>query len=89
MPSDHVHADNWAILREMSLRDMNIGLAPLGNVVQVQLTKAGTQVTIGWPGDIVAKLARGEFLGGLILADAEQYAQIRKELENKRKGLED
>lgn len=75
--------NNWEVLKVMSARDMDIGLAPLSNVegVTYNQRKGGSLVRIGFPGNILGKIARGGYLGGLILADAAQYEQVRKELE--------
>ena len=75
--------NNWDVLKVMSARGMDIGLAPLSNIERLNFVKrkGGTLVQIGYPGNILAKIVRGGYLGGLILADAEQYEQVRKELE--------
>lgn len=82
----HSSVNNWDVLKTMSARNMDIGLAPLSNVEGVTYikSKGGCVVRIGFPGNIVGKIARGGYLGGLILADADQYEQVRKELEDRR-----
>lgn len=82
----HGEVNNWDVLKAMSARNMDIGLAPLSNVegVTYNQRKGGSLVRIGFPGNILGKIARGGYLGGLILADADQYEQVRKELEDRR-----
>ena len=70
------------IMRVMSDRDMNIQIAPLGNVVNLKKVKAGTEVTIGVAGDMVGSIYLGKFVGGLFLCDKEQYRQIEAELQS-------
>jgi hypothetical protein len=71
------------VLKVMCERNMDIRLSTLDNMRQIKKIKGGTQVTIGIHGDVVLGLATGKFVGGLLLADAEQFRQIEKEL----KGL--
>lgn len=80
--------NNWNVLKIMSARNMDIGLAPLSNVegVTYNQKRGGSLVRIGYPGNILGKIARGGYLGGLILADVEQYAQVRRELEIAARG---
>ena len=73
--------NNFDILKTMSERNLDIRLAPLGNILRAQLTKKGTQITIGFPGDVVAAVMDGKFVGGLLLADRKQYNAVAKELE--------
>lgn len=75
--------NNWDVLKTMSARNMDIGLAPLSNLegATYNQRKGGSLVRIGYPGNILAGIARHEYIGGLILANAEQYEQVRKELE--------
>ena len=72
---------NFDVLKTMSQRGMSVQLAPLDNIVELRKVKAGTNVTIGVAGDVVGAIYNNKFVGGLILADAEQYRQIKNELE--------
>lgn len=72
--------NNWDVLKVMSARNMDISLAPLSNIEGATHSKKGTLVRIGFAGNVVGGIARGDYVGGLILANAEQYEQVRKEL---------
>ena len=73
--------NNFDVLKTMAERNLKISIAPLSNVIRANYyAKRGTEVTIGCAGQIVVELERGAFVGGLILADREQYEQICKEL---------
>lgn len=73
--------NSFDVLKAMSAANKDIRLAPLGNILRVQKVKAGTQITIGCEGDLVGAIARGDFVGGFILADKRQYAETERELE--------
>lgn len=75
--------NNFDVLKAMAAANLDIQLAPLDNLVRATAGKAGTQVTIGVPGNIVGALMNGKYLGGLILADAKQYAETRRKLSTK------
>lgn len=75
--------NNFDILKIMGERNMDIRLAPLSNVLNIQKVKMGTKVTIGIDGDIVTKFLNDGYVGGLILADANQFENIKNELEKK------
>jgi hypothetical protein len=69
------------ILKTMCDRNLDVRLSTLDNVIQLRKVKAGTNITIGFYGDVVAGITVGKFVGGLLLADNEQFQAIRKELE--------
>ena len=75
--------NGFDVLKAMSVANKDIRMAPLSNILRVQLTKAGTQITIGFEGDVVGAIANGRFVGGLILADAQQFAETERELSHK------
>jgi hypothetical protein len=74
-------ANNFDVLKAMSRANGKIQLAPLANIISVRKVKAGTQVTIGVAGDLVADFARGRFVGGLVLADREEFELTAKEID--------
>lgn len=74
--------NNFDVLKRMGEQNLDVRLAPLENVVRVQMTKRGTQVTIGCLGDLVAAFAQGRFTGGLILADTRQFEEVKRHLEH-------
>lgn len=73
--------NNFDVLRVMGERNLDIRLSPLDNVIRLLKVRAGTQVTIGIAGDVVAAFAKSEFCGGLILANKKQFDEVREELE--------
>lgn len=80
---------NFDVLKEMGKRNLDIRLSPLDNITRLQRTKAGTQVTIGVAGDVVAALGvNHKFVGGLLLADREQFESVRAEMAGAKSGAE-
>lgn len=74
--------NNFDVLKAMGERNMDVQLAPLSQVTNLKKVRAGTQVTIGVGGDVVAAIGiENKFVGGLILADKTQFATVRAELE--------
>ena len=73
--------NNFDVLKEMGKRNLNIQMAPLGNIIKMRKLKAGTQVTIGVAGDVITRITFGEVVGGLILADKKQFDDVKGELE--------
>jgi hypothetical protein len=72
---------NFDVLKMMGERNLSISLSPLDNITNLLKTKHGTKVTIGVAGDVVAALGlENKFVGGLILADKEQFHAVRSEL---------
>ena len=71
---------SFDVLKVMSERDMDIRLAPLENIAELKKVKAGTEVTIGVEGDLVGAIFNGKFVGGLILADRDQFQRVKQEL---------
>lgn len=69
------------VLKIMCARNLNIQLAPMENIAELKKVRAGTEVTIGVAGDMVGAIFKGKFLGGLILADKDQFDEIKRELE--------
>lgn len=72
--------NNFDVLKKMGERGKNIQMAPLGNITNMQKVKAGTQITIGFAGDVITGITFGRFVGGLILADKEEFDAIKSEL---------
>ena len=74
------------VLKVMCERNMDIRLSTLDNVTELRKVKAGTRITIGFYGDVVSGIALGKFVGGLLLANNEQFQAIKKELESAMTG---
>lgn len=75
-------ANSFDVLKEMGERDMNVMLAPLSNIIRANKVKAGTQITIGFAGDVIAGIMDGKYVGGLILADKEEFERVKREIES-------
>ncbi len=78
---DRPKVSGFDVMKEMSRRNMDIRLSTLDNISEVCKVKAGTKITIGFYGDVVGAIATNKFVGGLLLADKEQFESVRKELE--------
>jgi hypothetical protein len=73
---------HFDICKAMAMEGLDIRIAPLENVINLRKVKAGTQVTIGVEGDVVAAIGiENKFVGGLLLMDREQYFSTKKRLE--------
>jgi hypothetical protein len=74
---------HFDVCKVMSERNLDIRLAPLDNITNMKTAHKGmdTDITIGFPGNIISSVLNGKFVGGLLLCDAEQYKQIKAELE--------
>ncbi len=73
--------DNLEILSKMSSENKEIMLAPLSNITAAQTGKDGYgRVTIAVPNSVIQHLAvcDGYYVGGLILANAEQFNEIKE-----------
>ena len=69
------------VLKVMCARNMDIRLSTLDNIIELRKVKAGTNITIGFYGDVVGAIANGNFVGGMLLANSEQFQSVKKELE--------
>jgi hypothetical protein len=72
------HFDSCSVMCE---RNMDIKLSPLDNITDIEFNKGNTLITIGAEGSIFKGLANNEYIGGLLLCNAKQYQEIRKELD--------
>lgn len=72
-------ANHFDVLKVMSARDLEIMFGP--DILRINKVKAGTQVTVGIAGDLVARIADGELHGGLMLWNVAQFKAIKAELE--------
>jgi hypothetical protein len=61
--------------------DKALKLAPMSNIMQARKVKAGTKVTIGVEGNVVAQILTRQFVGGLILCDRSRYEEVKAEME--------
>jgi len=73
---------HFDICKVMAAENLDIQIAPLENVTNLRKVKAGTQVTIGVGGDVVAAIGlENKYVGGLLLCNREQYFAIKERLE--------
>lgn len=70
------------VLKVMCERNLDIRLSTLDNVRSARKVKGGTEIKIGFFGDVVTGIAKGRFCGGLLLADFKQFQEIKKEVES-------
>lgn len=76
--------DNFDVLSKMSAANKEIMLAPLSNITAAQSGKDGYgRVTIAVPNDAIQilSLSDGYYVGGLLLANAEQFNETKKDME--------
>jgi hypothetical protein len=69
-------------LRMAETNDKALRLAPLANILNMKVVKAGTQVTIGVEGNVLARIMSGEFCGGLLLCETKRFDELKAEMEN-------
>lgn len=74
-----VKVNHFDVIRVMAERDLEIMFGP--DILQMNKVKAGTQVTVGLPGDLVFRIADGQLRGGLMLWNKEQFDAITEELQ--------
>jgi len=67
--------------RMKELDDAALRLAPLSNIIKARAVKAGTKITIGWPGNIVGEILNDKFVGGLLLVDKARFDALKLEME--------
>jgi hypothetical protein len=68
--------------RMAETNDKALRLAPLANILNMKVVKAGTQVTIGVEGNVLARIMSGEFFGGLLLCETKRFDELKAEMEN-------
>jgi hypothetical protein len=77
-------ATAFQVFQEMhETNNRALKLAPLGNLVRAKKTKAGTEITIGVPGDVVTPFVMGSLIGGLIFCDADEFERVLAEMERR------
>ena len=79
MPSEVGAFEVFARMAETD--DKALKLAPLANILNMKVVKAGTQVTIGVSGDMLARIMNNEFCGGLLLCENKRFDELKAEME--------
>jgi len=82
--------NNFDVMKEMAKRNGNIRLAPLTNITRARYIEKhkGTEITIGFPGNVVAEVLLGNSCGGLIVCGKEEFERVKAELEDLARGVE-
>ena len=80
--------NNWDVLKEMGERNSSkIEMASLDNIVRINYyANRGTEVTVGVSGNRTFAFERGEYYGGLLLADKKEFETVKAELEKSSGG---
>ena len=75
--------NSFDVMKEMSRRNGKIQLAPLSNIEHAAYSKKvkGTRITIGIAGNVVTGILTGDYVGGLILCDKDEFNRIKAEME--------
>ena len=72
--------DNFEVLWQMAVRDKDIRLAPLDNIIALDKKKGRCIVTIGVDEATLMDLLANKMVGGFIAADKKQFDALKKEL---------
>jgi len=69
--------NKFHILGKMADENMDIQLAPLGNIISARKVSDHGEITIGVPTEVVIDMLKGkQWVGGPILADKKQFEKI-------------
>lgn len=82
---------SFAVLEQMRKDELDVRVAPLSFITRVDMHRpkrgpAITTLTLKLEGDYTANFMRGDFAGGLILADAVQYEATKQKLKAMQPG---
>ncbi len=72
--------NGFDVMKEVSRRNGKIFMAPLGNILRMNKVKAGSQITIGVPYEVMMGLIQDRYVGGLFVVDKEEFARVEAEL---------
>lgn len=67
------------IMNKMASENLDIKMAPLANIVEMKKTKNGCRLTIMVENELMDKIALNKYVGGLYLANKEQFFKIKKQ----------
>jgi hypothetical protein len=71
--------NNFDVLKRMCADNLDIGMAT--EMLNMRKVNAGTQVTIGVPGDFIGKLFSGQVIACLLLYDKDQFNELKAKME--------
>lgn len=73
---------NFDVIKAMCEENQDIRLAPMDNISKINFyAKKGTEITIGFPGNLCFDLEAGKLGGGMFLWNLEQFKATKKRLE--------
>ena len=79
--------NNFDILKRMSAENKDIRLADSGSIIGMQMTKAGTQITIGVQGNVIARILHNELAVCCLVFDRKQFAEIKGQMAMEAEGI--
>lgn len=74
--------DNFEVLREMANRNLDINLAPITQILRMNKTRFGCEITIGAPAELMQKITLGNYGGGLLAYNVSEFEALKKEMES-------
>lgn len=73
--------NNFDVLKKMADENLDIRLAPSSDITNMKKVKAGTQITIGFAGDVITPIFLGQLVGCLLLYDKKQFDELKAKME--------
>ena len=71
--------NNFDVLKRMSTENMDIRVGT--DVINLKAVKAGTQITMGAPGNVVTPIFLGELNACLLLFNKKQFDELKAKME--------
>ena len=69
--------NSFDVLKEMAEKNLDIKIAPVGNIIEAKVEGKNGKIVIGVPAEIVYRFLNDEqFCGGLILANKKQFDEL-------------
>lgn len=81
--------NNFDVLKQMSAENLDIRMSPSTNIVNMNKTKAGTQVTIGAEGDVLNPIMRGDLGVCLMMWNTKQFNELKARMEAESEAVDD
>lgn len=76
-PHVNMPKNNFDVLKEMAEKNMDIQLAPMDNIIEVNSVGKKAWIKIGVTPELTIRMAKGEkFAGGFIFANKEQFDEL-------------
>jgi hypothetical protein len=74
--------NNFDVLKQMSVDNLDIRLATSENILNMKKVKAGTQLTFGVSGDVLNALYCNDLHCCLLIWDKKQFNDVNEKLES-------